>query len=94
MKSEAIRVFCLLAVLLAAFLLWGFDRVGSLCVALAPTLVCWNALRQGQFAHGFGCGHSLIRASDPEGFWLFFSAVTLLAALAWFYFMDELLRGS
>lgn len=81
-----------LATLLAlgiASLAFGFQHVGRFCVFATFVLVATNAMRKGMFPFVFG-RYTLVRATDPRGFWTAIVLDMMLASAALWYFVKGL----
>lgn len=74
-----------------ATLAFGFDNVGRFCLFAAVALPAANAMRKGRFHFVLG-RYTLVRATDPRGFWTAIVLFTALASVMLWSFVDGLLR--
>ncbi|HKX88050.1 MAG TPA: hypothetical protein VJM13_02485 [Sphingopyxis sp.] len=78
-----------LIVLAAATWIFGFRIVGKFCLVLIPVNIGISAFRAGGFPFTFG-KYSLVRATDPRGFWIAAAICGLIAAGNLWAFVETL----
>ena len=87
-RENLLTAFVLIALGVATWL-FGFRIVGKFCLFVIPMNVGISAFREGRFPFTFG-KFSLVRASDPRGFWIAAAICGLIAAGNLWVFVDTL----
>ena len=87
-RENFLTAFVLIALGIATWL-FGFRIVGKFCLFMIPVQIGISAFRAGRFPYKIGKS-SLVRDSDPRGFWIAMAICGLIAAGNLWVFVDTL----